>query len=136
MRNLSIIVLTILITSCSTSVVKKSTQTPAVKYEVDLTKHNDDLFHVKVFVENLSPENNIYNFAATAPGTYQILNFGRFIKSFKAFDEKGEEIQVKRISENKWEITDPEKLDFLDYDMEDSFDAMVNEFPVSPMCGS
>ena len=53
--------------------------TAQIFYEVDMTNYQDDLFHVTVFIEGLSEENNIYNLPATVPGTYSNLDFGRFV---------------------------------------------------------
>jgi len=67
-----------------------------ITYEVDITNHKDDLFHVIVLIDGLSSENNIYNLPATVPGTYSNLNFGRFVTSFKAYDKEGKELLVKK----------------------------------------
>ena len=107
-----------------------------VTYEVDVTNHKDDLFHITVFTEGLSSENNIYNLPATVPGTYSNLNFGRFVKSFKAYDDDGKELQTEKISTNQWQINDIETLTKLDYDVEDTFDSDIVDGKVIPMAGS
>ena len=58
-------------------------------YSIDLNRRGDDLFHVTLRVSGLSAKNAVYQFAATAPGTYQVMNIGRYVKSFEAFDAKG-----------------------------------------------
>ena len=105
-------------------------------YNVDVTNHQDDLFHVTVSVNGLSQENNVYNFASTAPGTYSIMDFGRFVKSFKAYDEAENELSTERLSTNRWEINYVEKLSKLVYDVEDTFDADYTENKVYPMAGT
>ncbi len=105
-------------------------------YEIDVTNHLDDLFHVSLFVDELTPENNIYNLPATIPGTYSNLNFGRFVTSFYAYDKDGNEIAVEKISTNQWIISDPENLARLDYDIEDTFDSEIESDHVIPMAGS
>lgn len=107
-----------------------------ITYEVDVTNHKDDLFHVTVYTDGLSSENNIYNFPATVPGTYSNLNFGRFITSFKAYDKDGKELQSEKISTNQWRINDIETLAKLDYDVEDTFDSDIVDGKVIPMAGS
>ena len=136
MKKLFLFLSLVLITSCSSKKVVRDYSAPQVKYLVDVTNNEDDLFHVTVYTSNLSTKNKTYNFAATAPGTYQILDFGRFVKSFKAFDINGGEISVNRISTNRWEISDPGKLSYLKYDIEDTFDAEVEEHVVISMGGS
>jgi len=125
-----------LLGSCRAPFQNDQLSDPQITFDVDVTNPTDDLFHVSVEIKNLSSENNIYNFASTAPGTYSLLDFGRFVKSFKAFDANGNTIAVEQISTNKWKIADPERLSLLQYDIEDSFDAKVTENSVSPMSGS
>jgi len=105
-------------------------------YNVNLTNYQDDLFHVIVDVEGLSSENDIYNLPATVPGTYSNLNFGRFVKSFKAYDKDGNELQTEKTSTNQWRIADVDKLARLDYDIEDTFDTEIEDNKVIPMAGT
>ncbi len=107
-----------------------------IVYNLDVTHHQDDLFHVTVSVSGLSQANNVYNFASTTPGTYSILDFGRFVKSFNAYDEEGNELSTERLSTNRWEINYAEKLSKLVYDVEDTFDAEYTEHKVFPMAGT
>ena len=107
-----------------------------ITYEVDVTNYKDDLFHVTVFTDGLTSENNIYNLPATVPGTYSNLNFGRFVKSFKAYDKIGSELRTERISTNQWQINNVEVLAKLDYDVEDTFDSDIIDGKVIPMAGS
>ncbi len=132
------ILLTAILTmvSCRAPFQVEQLADPRITFDVDISNPVDDLFHVSVSVKNLRSENNIYNFAATAPGTYDNLDFGRFVKSFKAFDKTGNEIPVEQMSTNKWKISEPERLSLLQYDIEDSFDAAITENRVAPMSGS
>jgi len=107
-----------------------------VIYEVNVTNYQDDLFHVTVDVNGLSSENDIYNLPATVPGTYSNLNFGRFVKSFKAYDKDGNELQTENISTNQWRIANADKLAMLDYDIEDTFDTEIEDNKVIPMAGT
>jgi len=107
-----------------------------VTYEVNVTNYQDDLFHVTVDVNGLSIENDIYNLPATVPGTYSNLNFGRFVKSFKAYDKDGNELQTENISTNQWRIANADKVAMLDYDIEDTFDTEIDDDKVIPMAGT
>ena len=110
--------------------------TQTITYEVDISKPQDDLFHIKVFTDGLSSENNIYNLPATVPGTYSILDFGRFVQSFKAYNKNGNELETERISTNQWKINDADNLAMIKYDCEDSFDAKITEHRVFGMEGT
>jgi predicted metalloprotease with PDZ domain len=110
--------------------------TPHVVYNIDVTNYTDDLFHVTVTIDGLSSVNDIYNLPATVPGTYSNLNFGRFVKSFKAYDENGNELQTEKISINQWRIANADKLAILEYDIEDTFDTEIENERVIPMAGT
>jgi predicted metalloprotease with PDZ domain len=64
------------------------------------------------------------------------MDFGRFVKSFIAFDVDGNELSTERLSTNRWEINYAEKLSKLVYDVEDTFDAEYTENKVYPMAGT
>lgn len=136
MKKFALLFSVLLLISCSSQVVKENSTEPKVSFYVDITDISDDLFNVTVTTKNLTDKNSVYNFAATVPGTYSVLDFGRLVKTFKAYDENGDELNVEKLSTNKWKIENPQKLYQLKYDIEDSFDAGLEEYPISPMCGS
>lgn len=106
------------------------------KFYVDLNNRADDLFKVTLIPGKLTEQNNVYQFAATAPGTYQIMNIGRYVKSFNAFDANGNEIPVKNTSVNQWEISDPAATAKIVYTIAETFDTEMETNPVYPMCGT
>ncbi len=103
---------------------------------IDLNDRVEDLFYVEVIPENLSKENNIFNFAATAPGAYQRMDLGRFVKSFQAFDENEDEIETEQISINRWKIAEPEKVARVLYLISETWDPPVEKDPIYRMAGS
>ena len=58
-------------------------------FEVNLNDRSGDSFKVTLHPEQLSASDSIYQFAATAPGTYQVMDIGRFVSNFKAYDGAG-----------------------------------------------
>ena len=118
------------------SLVFAASGLPKIEFEVNLLNYADDIFHVTVHTEGLTGENNIYNFPSTVPGTYSLLDFGRFVKSFNAYDEDGNKLEVNRLSTNRWEISDVDKLSKITYDVEDTFDSDITEDQVIPMAGT
>ncbi|MFI5406712.1 MAG: peptidase, partial [Nitrososphaerales archaeon] len=135
MKRLSIFITLIYLFSAGLSLYAQS-GSPQILYEVNVLNYMDDLFHVTIYSEGLNQENNIYNLPSTVPGTYTNLDFGRFVKSFTAYDEKGNELAVEHISTNRWQISDVDKLSKIEYDIEDTFDAEVTEHKVIPMGGT
>ncbi len=106
------------------------------KFYVNLNDRSDDLFKVTLIPEKLSEQNKIYQFASTAPGTYQIMDIGRFVRSFKAYDSKGTELVTKQISTNQWELAEPTKTAKVIYTVAETWDTPVKEKPVYAMSGS
>jgi len=105
-------------------------------YVVNLNDRADDLFHVTLDVDDLDPSNAVYQFASTAPGTYQVMDIGRFVRSFKAFDQAGAEIPVENISVNQWQISRPVDVTRIEYAVAETWDTPVDEHPIYLMCGT
>jgi len=122
MSRLIFSILLFLLLSCSGSQIKKASSDNIVTFYLDLNESTDDLFHVTAAVPPLTAANNVYNFVSTAPGTYSILDFGRYVKSFSAFDQAGNEIKTEKISTNRWQFSSPEKVTKITYTIEDGFD--------------
>ncbi len=107
-----------------------------LRYSVDLANQADDLFHVTLNPPPLSDSDSIYSFTAFAPGVHQVLDFGRFVKSFEAFDKSGASVSTTRRSTNDWAISAPRRVTEIRYQMEDSFDAQVEKHVIYPMSGT
>ena len=110
-------------------------QDSVFRYELDLTKDND-AFNVLLHLPKLGPKDSIYSFVSFAPGVHQPLDFGRFIKLFKAFDAEGQELMVQKISTNDFRFPEPEKVAKIIYEIDDSFDMSLDHHPVYPMSGT
>lgn len=109
--------------------------TPLV-YEINLNDRADDQFKVTLHVSGLTADNAIYQFAATAPGTYQIMDIGRYVRSFKAFDAKGREVKTEQVSTNQWKFDQPKKVRTVQYSIAETWDTPVNEHKPYNMCGT
>ncbi|MCA9733529.1 peptidase, partial [candidate division KSB1 bacterium] len=105
-------------------------------YEVNLNDRAEDTFKVTLFVHDLKPENAVYQFAASAPGTYQTMDMGRFVRSFKAFSQDGSEIKTEQITTNQWKIAHPEKVAEIRYAIAETWDTPVDSNSIYVMCGS
>ncbi|MEO9803735.1 MAG: peptidase [Reichenbachiella sp.] len=111
-------------------------QEATLNYSINLNDRSDDEFKVTLDVEGLSNENDIYQFAATAPGTYQTMNVGRFVRTFKAYDKKGKEIATEKMSENQWKLSEPKKIKKLEYTIAETWDTPENGMKFYKMCGT
>jgi len=109
---------------------------PQLTYHINLNERTDDHFRVTLEVKGLKAQNNIYQFAATAPGTYQTMDIGRFVRDFKAYDKKGRELEVKQISTNQWQLSKPEKVRKITYRIAETWDTPVDKNKIYGMCGT
>lgn len=105
-------------------------------FNVDLNDRTGDTFKVTLFPEPLSASNNIFQFASTAPGTYEVMDIGRFVRDFKAFDRSGNEITTEHSSTNEWTISRPPEVARITYAVADLWDTKPAEHPVYPMAST
>lgn len=106
---------------CSLAVAQNS-DTTAYRVDIDLKNIIDDRVKVEVHPPTNLGDTLIYNMPKIVPGTYSISNFGRFIDDFKAFDKDSAELNFTRLDTNRWEIPSAEKVDFISYYVNDTFD--------------
>ena len=109
---------------------------PTLSYAVDLNDRADDQFHVRMAVSGLGPDNAILQFASTAPGTYQVMDIGRYVSELHAFTSDGTEIGVEQVSTNQWRLEDPAAVSEIRYSIAETWDTPVDEHPVYPMAGT
>lgn len=109
---------------------------PPLEYHVDLTDRTGDTFKVTLAVQDLGPENAIYQFASTAPGTYQVMDIGRFVRSFEALDADGNTISTEQVSTNQWRIDAPERVAEIQYTLAETWDTPVSEHSIYMMAGT
>jgi predicted metalloprotease with PDZ domain len=135
MKLVTSILAILLIIGCSTTETINRTGNEVI-FHMDISEPEDDLFHVTAYPPGLGAENNIYNFVSTAPGVYNILDYGRLVNSFNAYNIDGDEIATKQISTNKWEFSLPRQVYKIEYTIEDSYDAVLTENQIVPQCGT
>lgn len=111
-------------------------QRSPIGYAIDLTDRADDQFRVTGWVSGLTPDNAVYQFAATAPGTYQVMDIGRFVRSFEAFDAAGKPVPVERVSVNQWKLGDAPRVRTIRYSIAETWDTKVDRHEVYLMCGT
>jgi predicted metalloprotease with PDZ domain len=105
-------------------------------YRVDLNDRSDDLFHVHLEVEGLTEANAILQFASTAPGTYQVMDIGRFVRDLEVLDADGRPVPVEQVATNQWRISDPDRARVVRYSIAETWDTPVDENNVYPMAGT
>jgi predicted metalloprotease with PDZ domain len=109
---------------------------PQQKFIVDLSDTAGHTFNITLYPEQLTDKNKIYQFAASAPGTYEIMDIGRFVRSFHAYDATGKEINTKQVSTNQWEISTPTQTKKIEYSVSDTWHSKVKDHAIFLMAGS
>jgi predicted metalloprotease with PDZ domain len=109
---------------------------PVLTYRIDLTRRADDQFRVSLSVSGLTAVNAIYQFASTAPGTYQVMDIGRYVREFEALDARGRPVPTERVSVNQWRLSDPGRVRTIRYRIAETWDTPVPEHQVYLMCGT
>ncbi len=105
-------------------------------YEINLKDRSDDTFKVTMFVDDLNEANKVFQFPATVPGVYDIFDIGRFVVSFKAFDEDMNELGATNISTNQWELTNAAATRIIKFEVKETFDTQVTEHQLYLMGGT
>lgn len=109
-----------------------SAQNSTYKFNIDLTKVNNDMIQVFLETPDIKSDKIIYNIPKIVPGTYKIYNFGQYSMDFEAFDKKGYAMSVNRLDDNRWEIENAKNLAKISYWVEDTWDAKVDHLIFEP----
>lgn len=124
--------LLLLFTFTTSFVTQAQEQTEAYQYKIDLSNVQEDQLSVELIVpSSIGDKDLTFQFPKIIPGTYEILDYGRFVNSLKAFDKKGREFPVERIDENTWKI-DGKKITRITYRIQDTWDADLREAVFEP----
>ena len=107
-----------------------------LRYTVDLSDTVNHVFAVSLQLPPLGASNDVFEFASTAPGTYQTMNIGRFVRGFQALDANGRELGAERIAVNRWRLLEPARVRQIRYGVKATRDTTVTEDPIYAMCGS
>ncbi len=105
-------------------------------YEVNLNDRGDDRFKVTVHLEALTAADSVFQFAATAPGTYQVMDIGRYVSDFAAADANGRPIPTEQTSTNRWRFSDPTRVRTVTYAIAETWDTPVESHRVYMMAGT
>lgn len=107
-----------------------------LRYTVDLTRLETDSFFVTLDVSGIATDSVFFQFAATAPGTYEVENAGRFVGGFEATASDGNALDVVRTGINQYLIRNATRLSNIRYRVEDTYDTSIPEDIVGPMSGT
>jgi len=105
--------------------------------KIDLTKVVEDKAPVTINPGKFTIETVTYRLPKVVQGTYSVSDFGKYVDDFKAVDYDGNELTVSKSDTNTWVINDATKLDYIIYNVNDTFDVETSggiggETPFSP----
>lgn len=93
-----------------------------VQVAMDLNVVKDDKIMVTVIPPVSSANEITYSIPKIIPGTYSEDDYGKMIDNFKAFDKKGNELNVTKDNDNSWTIKNAKTLAKVTYWVNDTFD--------------
>ncbi|MBS7786369.1 peptidase M61 [Flavobacterium sp. CYK-55] len=94
----------------------------AIRVKIDLNTIENDQVPVTVIAPKISSSEVIYHIPKIIPGTYSEDNYGKFIEQFKAYDKKGAYLDVTKVDDNSWKISNANKLESISYKVNDTYD--------------
>src|SRR5215203_1319234 len=107
-----------------------------LRYTVDVRERETHTIGVTLRVDSLPAGDSLFQFAATAPGTYQTMDIGRFVQGFTAVDVGGRTVSSRQVSTNQWRIAEPRRVRMIRYRVHDTWHTPIPEFRVYPMAGT
>ncbi|HEX7242869.1 MAG TPA: hypothetical protein VF263_21460, partial [Longimicrobiaceae bacterium] len=107
-----------------------------LRYTVDVREPATHSATVTLRVDSLPARDTVFQFAATAPGTYQTMNIGRFVRDLRATDARGRVVPTRPLSVNAWHVAAPSRVRRITYRVLDTWNTPVTEFPIYPMAGT
>jgi len=105
--------------------------------KIDLTKVVADKAPVTINPGRFTTETVTYRLPKVVQGTYSVSDFGKYIDDFKAVDYDGNVLTFSKSDTNTWVINEATKLDYITYNVNDTFDVETSggiggDTPFSP----
>lgn len=75
-----------------------------VKYKLKMSRPQSHYFEVEMEVSNIEKSSFDVKMPVWAPGSYLVREFSKNLNLVRAYNENGNELEVKKITKNKWTI--------------------------------
>ena len=92
------------------------------KYDVNLNHIEDDRVKVSCKLPHSGQSTIEFIFPNLIPGSYAYKEYGRYITNFRAFDDKGKELRVKKADKYNFAILNASSVDRIEYEVNDSWE--------------
>jgi predicted metalloprotease with PDZ domain len=113
---------TVLYSCKTTSITTAVSPKKEVQVSINLGEIKNDKILVTVNAPKILTDKITYHLPKMVPGTYSEDNFGNYIEDLKAFDAKGNSLEIKKLDENSWSIANAKTLDKITYLVNDTYD--------------
>jgi predicted metalloprotease with PDZ domain len=107
-----------------------------LEYVIDITKIEVDSFFVTLSVDGIKSDSITFQFPAIAPGSYSMIDAGRFVGNFKAFDDQDKELKIERKDVNQIVIYNSSAIKKITYEVDDTYDKQNSNKYVMSCSGS
>lgn len=134
-KSLLSLVAAVLFVGCAALRTSTTPTSNTIQANIDLVGIEDDKVEITITPPPMKVESTVFYIPQIVPGTYEYSNFGRFVEDVKAFDKKGNEMELISLDQNSWEIVKPKKLAKISYKVNDTFDG-PNGQEIYPMGGT
>lgn len=110
-------------TSCKTaSQATSTTSTNEVKVTINLNNVVDDKVQVTMFAPTITTNETTFFLPKIIPGTYSEDDYGKLVEDVKAFDSKGNLLEITKLDVNSFKIANAQKLSRITYWVNDTYD--------------
>jgi len=93
-----------------------------MKFTANLADCKKDKVDVQLSCSHKGGDTAFFNFPMTIPGTYAVLDYGRYISQLKAFDSKGTALKVSKKGNNTFVILPGNDIASITYSVDDSWE--------------
>ena len=96
-------------------------QNTEYRYSINLNKIEDHKLPVTLIAPEMDKDEVIFRMPKIVPGTYHEYDFGRFVSSFRAYDNEGNKLPVEKIDNSSWKISDAKSLAKITYKVRETW---------------
>ncbi len=106
------------------------------RVELDIANTETDRVRVSMWPPKPSTDSVVVVFPVTVPGTYETHNWWKLVNNFLALDADLKPLRVTRSADSQFVVHNATRLNFLSYEMDDSFDDSTHGISVFPPSGT
>ncbi|MFK7786065.1 MAG: hypothetical protein AB8B56_13165, partial [Crocinitomicaceae bacterium] len=83
-----------------------------VNYKLKMEKPQTHYFQVEMMVNDVKKDEVIVKMPVWSPGSYLVREFSKHLDQVTAIDDKGKQLEVKKVSKNAWKVSKSKGANF------------------------